>query len=1133
MDSGGNLYGTATYGGAFGDGTVFELAHGSGTLTTLSAFDGTNGSDPVGALIMDGSGNLYGTTAHGGASGAGTVFELANGSGTITTLASFSGTDGATPEAGLIMDSSGNLYGTTVGGGASGYGTVFELANGSAIITTLASFNGTNGYWPYAGLIMDGSGNLYGTTLGGTVFKLAAGSGAITTLASFNSTTGQDPFGGLVMDGSGNLYGTTEYGPSRPHSAGFGTVFELAHGSGTITTLASFLNSGSAHPEARLIMDSSGNLYGKAEGDGFSNSSTGTVFELVQGSNTITTLASFDGSNGASGPLNAPNAGLVMDASGNLYGTAYAGGASGVGTVFELAAGSSTITRLASFVNNGQNPYGGLVMDNHGNLYGTAPQGGAYGLGTVFEVAAGSGTITTLASLNGSDGANPYGTLVMDAGGNMYGTAYGGGASGDGTVFELAAGNSTITTLTSFNATDGANPYAGLIMDASGNLYGTTVYGGAEGTGTVFELAHGSGTITTLASCDYSHGRYPYGGLVMDNRGNLYGTTTSDGPPGADGTVFEVASGSRTMTTLASFNINGTDGFYPHGNLILDRKGNLYGTASVGGASGDGTVFELAKGRHTITALASFNGADGGAPYGALIMDGNDNLYGTASGGGASGDGTIFELARGSGTITTLAAFGGSNGAGPQGALIMDSSGNLYGTTAGGGAGFGTVFELPGVALPDQWTGANSAVDTNWSDGANWSLGVPPNPGQTVLFTNNASVKSFTSTVDTGFTSAIGVLGIDSTWGGTITVNSPLTVLGDFALASGSFDGSGAVTVGSSFSVSQWPGGQIDLGSGGFTTYGTLTADTTGGNLVLSGAGTLTNNGTIDEAGTNSLVLENSATLSNAAGATFDLTDNGSISQSGGGTFTNAGTLEKTGGTGTSTIATTTLDNTGTVAVSRGTLEISAAVSQVSGSTLTAGIWTVGGTATVHSKLDITSAVSFTTLGSGAQVMLNGPNTTFSNLKALRTINKGASFSLLGGQSFTTTGALTNKGSLILSPGSILTVSGSFTQTAAGSLIIELGGTDAAPTFGEVVSTSGTVALGGSLKVTSTVVSAVGSSFAVVDNEGNSAISGLFKGLAEGATFKVKKGAKTMTFQITYLAIDADGNQNIMITRIS
>ena len=432
---------------------MFELAHGSGTITALASFNGTNGTRPYASLIMDSGGNLYGTASLGGADADGTVFELAQGSGTITTLASFSGTNGATPRAGLIMDSNGNLYGAASAGGTRGDGTVFELAKGSGTITALASFNATNGTKPLATLIMDSNGNLYGTASaggagGGTVFELASGSGTITTLASFNGngTNGSNPDAGLVMDASGNLYGTT--------AGGTGTVFELADGSGTITTLASFNTYAGFDPLGSLIIDSSGNLYGTTSHGVVA--SGGSVFELAQGSGTITTLASFNESEGAT-----LEGGLVMDISGNLYGTASGGGALQDGDVFELAQGSGTITTLASFNDtSGAQPFAGLVMDSSGNLYGTTVRAGTSNDGTVFELANGSGNITALASFNGTDGAQPEASLILDANGNLYGTTELGGTANDGTVFELANGTGTITTLASFNGTNGAEPVA-------------------------------------------------------------------------------------------------------------------------------------------------------------------------------------------------------------------------------------------------------------------------------------------------------------------------------------------------------------------------------------------------------------------------------------------------------------------------------------------------------------------------------------------------------------------------------------------------------------------------------------------------------------------------------------------------
>jgi uncharacterized repeat protein (TIGR03803 family) len=776
-----------------------------------------------------------------------------------------------------------------------------------------------------------------------------------------------------------------------------------------------------------------------------------------------------------------------------------------------------------------------MIMDSSGNLYGTTEFGGVTGpngkgCGTVFELAHVGGTYTKLADFNFTDGSTLLGGVIMDSSGNLYGTTAKGGASNVGTVFEVAAGSRTISDLAQFDGTNGSEPYGGLVMDSSGNLYGTTSAGGANSDGTVFEVAAGSGTITTLTSFDGTDGALPQAGLIMDSSGNLYGTAAVGGANG-DGTIFEVAKGSGTITVLASF--AGTDGIQPGGALIMDGRGNMYGTAWGGGDSGNGVVFELPHGSGTITVLASFEGTNGANPSCSLLMDGRGNLYGTTQAGGSGGNGTVFKLPHGSGTIITLASSGiGTDGGwhSPAG-LIMDNSGDLYGTAPNGGThDDGTVFELPGAAaVRDQWTGANFAVDTNWSDGANWSLGKPPTAGQTAVFTNNPSVKSFTATVGAGFTGAVGGVLIDKSWGGTITVNGPLTVNGNFSLASGSFGGSGAVTI-DAWS-SQWTGGKIVVGSGGFTNNGILHANTTGGNLVLTGAGTLTNDSIMKEAGLNSLMLESSATLRNSAGATFNLMSDGSVSQSGGGTFSNAGTLRKIHGVGTSSIGTTTLDNTGTVEVRSGTLDISAAVAQVSGGTLTAGRLTVFGSATLPGTLDITSAGSLTTLGAGVKVTLKGPRATFTNLSGLATIDRGARFSLLRGQSFTTTGALTNDGRLTLSPGSVLTVGGSFTQASTGTLTIQVGGTDTAPTAGQLLSSTGTVALAGKLNVTSTVVPAVGSAFELLDYEGNAAVSGTFAGLPEGSTFTVTAGGTTMTLQITYVGADADGNHNVLITR--
>lgn len=350
---------------------------------TLVDFDRTNnGANPLSALIADAAGNLYGTTNTGGADGDGTVFEIAAGTHILSTLVTFDGHNGANPAAGLVADASGNMYGTTSSGGPGGQGTVFEISAGAHSYIPLAAFNFTNGASPEASMIIDDSGNLYGTTNGGgtnfegTVFKLNIASHLLSTLVTFNGSNGPYPAAGLMADQSGNMYGTSTQGGANND----GTVFKVAGGTNILSTLLTFDGDNGSGPEAQLIADSSGNMYGTTGYGGPSND--GTVFKIAAGTNALSTLASFDGSQGQY-----PSAGLITDKAGNLYGTAFYGGDGGSGTVFEVAAGSNALSALASFDgDNGAFPMAALLADGSGDLYGTNFEGGVNGVGNVFEL---------------------------------------------------------------------------------------------------------------------------------------------------------------------------------------------------------------------------------------------------------------------------------------------------------------------------------------------------------------------------------------------------------------------------------------------------------------------------------------------------------------------------------------------------------------------------------------------------------------------------------------------------------------------------------------------------------------------------------------------------------------------------
>jgi uncharacterized repeat protein (TIGR03803 family) len=363
------------------------------------------------------------------------------------------------------------------------------------------------------------------------------------------------------------------------------------------------------------------------------------------------------------------------------------------------AAPAQSFTVLYQFRSgpSGINPYAGVVRDGKGNLYGTTYNDGAFASGTVLRInTLGKEKVLHSFSQTEGDGAFPwYGTLARDSSGNLYGTTITGGIDGQlccGTVFKVtASGEETILYRFSGVGGDGF-PQAGVVRDASGNLYGTTQNGGTSNAGTVFQLDP-TGKKTVLYSFTGSaDGGQPVAGLVLDVKGNLYGTTTQGGSSFA-GTVFKVdPTGKETVL----YNFTGSnDGGPPEADVIRDSRGNLYGTTNLGGTWSAGTVFKV-DGHGQETVLHNFTGGnDGWLPTGgSLVRDSSGNLYGTTPQGGSTDFGIVFKIDT-KGNETVLHTFSGSDGKVPYGTLALDKTGNLYGTTYEGGAyGGGVVFKI-------------------------------------------------------------------------------------------------------------------------------------------------------------------------------------------------------------------------------------------------------------------------------------------------------------------------------------------------------------------------------------------------------------------------------------------------------
>jgi uncharacterized repeat protein (TIGR03803 family) len=370
--------------------------------------------------------------------------------------------------------------------------------------------------------------------------------------------------------------------------------------------------------------------------------------------------------------------------------------------VFSISAQAQTVTVLYNFSggSDGGVPSSNLVFDRSGNLYG-ATQYGGLGYGTVFELSPngnGGWNESVLYSFaGGADGSYPLGSLILDKAGNVYGTAIDGGANFAGVLFRLSrsGANWNQTVLYNFcsqsNCTDGANPFGNLVRDKAGNLYGTTNNNNYPGV--VFELTPSAQGWTEQSIYSVDTSDIP--GLTMGASGNIFGSSGTN--------VFELSpngQGGWTPMVLHTFAGYPKDGGIPEGAPMLDRHGNIYGTTYDGGADNFGTVYELSPGTNGWIEhiLHSFKGTDGQYPYSGVVLGRAGRLYGTSSGGGEFSSGTVYEVgqvANGDFHENVLVNFNATNGYQPTASLIADSTGNLYGTTqSGGSVGSGVVFEV-------------------------------------------------------------------------------------------------------------------------------------------------------------------------------------------------------------------------------------------------------------------------------------------------------------------------------------------------------------------------------------------------------------------------------------------------------
>lgn len=794
----GFLYGSTTAGGAnsspnYGTfGTVFKVTT-NGALTTLVNFNGTNGNGAFSRLTLGQDGNFYGTTGGGGDTnhnnsfGYGTVFKMTPG-GILTTLAAFNGTNGAGPYGGLTTGPDGNFYGTTEHGGTAFFslsglnpnGSIFKMSpDGNLTRINIFDPNGSNGGEPAAALTVGADGNLYGTCHGGvisgccevwgSVFRVTTNGDLFVFFVRQSSadTNGTSIDNSLTLGPDGSFYGVAGYGGSL----GNGVVFNFTT-NGTYKTLYNFDGTNGAHPYCALAFGPDGCLYGTTySGGGTNQTGYGTVFKMTT-KGALTTLACFNQTNGAS-----PRTGLTLGPDGNFYGTTSLGGSGAGGTIFRLelppdfvtspvnqtisSGGAATFScqpfgtapfayqwlsngipvsgatnasftitnvqvsdsgsRFSCAVSNiygavtssaatlgvcgfstihyftgadGYSPVGRLIQTADGTLHGTTMRGGAFAdNGTVFSITTNL-AFQSVSSLNGVNGSHPLAGMSLGLDGILYGATYAGGNNNSGAIFRLDSGGN-LSLLHSFNGAEAGGPDSDLLPWPDGSFYGTTYAGGASSQGTIFNVAT-NGQLNEVFSFDVTHGATPMGGLVPGPDGCLYGTAYNGGAFGS-GVVYKITT-NGAPSVIHTF--NSTDGANPSGGLLFGRDGFIYGTTKQGGDHNMGALYRVST-SGLFTNLLMFNGDNGSYPIGALIQSAKGVIYGTTQYGGAYGNGTVFQLDA-NGSLSTVLSFAGTNGSVPQAALLQGADGNLYGVTAYGGPGYsgsantgnGTVFSL-------------------------------------------------------------------------------------------------------------------------------------------------------------------------------------------------------------------------------------------------------------------------------------------------------------------------------------------------------------------------------------------------------------------------------------------------------
>lgn len=690
-----HLFGVTYNGGENEMGTIFRTDTNGLNYSLIDTFDmKKDGTNPLPQELVEVNGKLYGVTEAGGNNGKGVLFEYNPSTNAYVIKHHFKDSTGEYPDCFLLLGSNGKLYGTTSQGGSNDRGALFEYDLTTEILTRKINFGNSTGLYPQGKMVEGTAGKIYGTCSyggsnnNGVIFEYTISTNTIVVKDDFNhALNGSNPKNGLMKANNGKLYGMCNDGGAN----NYGTLFEFDFVADSIKTKFHFDLLNGRSPVSNLIQASNGKLYGTTKfGGGASGTGGGTLFEYNPTTDSLKKMISLSSSPSGAGYY--PMGGLVESAPGvYLITMSFGGTNSRSGVVSEYTIATNTLVEKDYFdqFKTGKSPHGNLVKSSITNkYYGICGGGGIGDNGVIFEFDNTLDTIIKKKDLSPSvNGKNPNCDLILASNGKLYGTTKAGG-KGFGVIFEVDPNTYSVIKKAEFNGNDGENPI-GALVEVAGKLYGTTYTGGGNNSGVIFEYDLITNNIVKLKDLNDVGGYGPGNGLIQASNGKLYGTTV-DGGTNYSGMLFEYDLVLDTLIDKGSFGIYGK-GTIPYGKLLQATNGKLYGTCNQGGDNNKGDVYEYDFVTDSIKSLASFSDSIGALSRGGLMQTSTGKLFGmTAFNYSTATSGIVYEFDISTDSILPRADFDRSTtGYESYGELLEASNGKLYGmsrssSTAGG-----------------------------------------------------------------------------------------------------------------------------------------------------------------------------------------------------------------------------------------------------------------------------------------------------------------------------------------------------------------------------------------------------------------------------------------------------------------